>query len=202
MATKLVHIFDEVTHEFKGIWHAQESPLEPGTFIEPVHSCADAPTVAPAGSVSVRDTANTSWSVVTDNRGATIYDQTTGASVECSTIAVPAGYALTPPPKTPAQLSAEKSAMLNRARVLREQVLSRLNGIHLDAMYAGDPATMIPSIMVAKQALLDITIHPPVVAAVTADETKIAVLTRYYEIAATLQLSAPAAVTAFVNLDM
>lgn len=36
--SKLVHLFDEVTGEYLGSCIAQESPLEPGVYIEPTHS--------------------------------------------------------------------------------------------------------------------------------------------------------------------
>jgi hypothetical protein len=61
---------------------------------------------------------------------------------------------------------------------------------------------VIAAIMVAKQALKDITIHPAVVVAVGGYQTKVAILTRYYEIAAQLQIAAPSAVIAFTGLDL
>lgn len=35
---KIVYLFDEMTGEFKGVFEAQESPLEPGKYITPEHS--------------------------------------------------------------------------------------------------------------------------------------------------------------------
>lgn len=38
MSAKLVHLFDETTGAYCGDYLAQESPLEPGEFITPIHS--------------------------------------------------------------------------------------------------------------------------------------------------------------------
>lgn len=103
-------------------------------------------------------------------------------------------------PPTP-DYAAEKAQALTETRELREKILARLNGLHIDAIYANDIPPVIAAIMVAKQALKDITIYPSVVAAVGGAATRTAVLARYYEIAATLGVSAPSAVTAFVGLD-
>lgn len=97
--------------------------------------------------------------------------------------------------------AASKAAALTEARALRAEILARLNGIHLDAIYNNDVPPVIAAIMVAKQQLKDITILPAVLAAVDGAQTKVVVLARYYEIAAELGVSAPSAVTAFVGLD-
>lgn len=102
----------------------------------------------------------------------------------------------------PAVVAAEgKVRALEEARSLRADILARLNGLHIDALYANDIPPVIAAIMVAKQALKDITIHASVVAATDYDTTKVAILTRYYEIAAELGVNAPTAVSAFVGLD-
>lgn len=101
-----------------------------------------------------------------------------------------------------AENAASKAAALVEARALRAEILARLNGIHLDAIYANDIPPVIAAIMVAKQQLKDITILPAVLAAVDGAQTKAVVLARYYEIAAILGVNAPSAVSAFVGLDV
>lgn len=100
-----------------------------------------------------------------------------------------------------AAMAAGKTQALAEARALRLDILERLNGIHLTAIYNNDVPPIIAAIMVAKQALLNITIDPTVVAATDYATTKAAVLARYYAIATTLGATAPTAVSAFVGLD-
>lgn len=106
-----------------------------------------------------------------------------------------------PQPPTPEQMAGGKAQALEEARKLRFDILARLNGIHLDAIYNNDVPPVIAAIMVAKQALKDITIHSSVVAATDYDTTKVAIMTQYYAIAQTLAVNAPTAVSAFVGLD-
>lgn len=101
----------------------------------------------------------------------------------------------------PPDYPAEKAATLKTGRSMRETVLARLNGIHLDAIVANDTVTA-SAVAIAKQELKDITVHAAVVAAVTGEETKAAFLARYYEVAHALQTAAPYAVTAFTGLDL
>lgn len=102
----------------------------------------------------------------------------------------------------PAQVATEgKLRALEEARRLRFDILARLNGIHLDAIFNNDAPPVIAAIMVAKQALKDITVHASVVAAIDYDTTKVAMMTQYYAIATQLGVAAPTAVSAFVGLD-
>lgn len=94
----------------------------------------------------------------------------------------------------------EKQSLLDTGRAMRETVLARLNGIQLDAMIAGDSAT-VTAIATTKQELKDITIWPDVVSS-TDGATKTAFLARYYEIVAELEIASPYAVTAFRGLDL
>lgn len=105
------------------------------------------------------------------------------------------------PSPTLAEMAAGKLRALDEARTLRADILARLNGLHVDAIYANDLPPVIAAIMVAKQALKDITVYSTVVAATDYGTTKTAILARYYAIAATLGVSAPTAVSAFVGLD-
>lgn len=102
---------------------------------------------------------------------------------------------------TATEMAAGKAQALTEARALRLDILERLNGIHLSAIYNNDVPPIISAIMVAKQALLNITIYPTVVAATDYTTTKAAVLAQYYAIATTLGATAPTAVSAFVGLD-
>ncbi len=112
MATKTVFLFDSATGAYSGTYAAQESPLEPGVFIQPVHSTAIQPPVAGTNQVAVF--ASDVWSVVADFRGQTAYDQITGTPQEITAIGpLPANFALSPPPAM--QLSnaqAAQNAML------------------------------------------------------------------------------------------
>jgi hypothetical protein len=110
MSWKTVYLFDPATFAFAGTYQAQESPLELGVFIEPVHSTDIEPPAVDADQVAVW---NGAWSVQPDYRGQTMYDQTSGAPLEVTSIgAIPAGFALTPPPPTLAQALATKTAEL------------------------------------------------------------------------------------------
>jgi hypothetical protein len=100
-----------------------------------------------------------------------------------------------------ALVASEKDAMLTTGRTMRDTVLYRLNGIQIDALLANDTAT-VSAISTAKQQLKDITIWPAVVAAVDAETTKTAFLSRYYDIAMQLQLASLYAVSAFRELDV
>ena len=93
---KTVYLYDAVSGEYKGTYEAQESPLEPGTFIEPVHSTEIAPPAPGANEVAVY--ASGSWGLQPDYRGQTIYNQTTGAPQEVTSVgAIPSGFGLSQP---------------------------------------------------------------------------------------------------------
>jgi len=105
MGTKAVYLFDPITGEYRGIYQAQESPLEPGAYIEPADSTETQPPSAAANEVAVY--ANGAWALQPDYRGQTIYDQATGSTQEVTEIgAIPTGFALTQPPPTTTQLIA------------------------------------------------------------------------------------------------
>lgn len=36
--TKRAYLYEETTKKYNGFWDCQESPLEPGVFIQPTHS--------------------------------------------------------------------------------------------------------------------------------------------------------------------
>lgn len=97
---KIVYLYDAVTGEFKGTYYAQESPLEPGIFLAPVHSTEIAPPAPSANEVAVY--ASGSWVLQPDYRGQTIYNQATGASLEVTAIgAIPSGFGLSQPALPP-----------------------------------------------------------------------------------------------------
>lgn len=103
MASQLVYLFDPETGIYTNYYVAQESPLEPGVFIEPVYSTPLVPLPAVQGKVPVF--AGGAWSLVVDYRGQTWYDQTTGDPVQITAIGQPAANLaatpLPPPPPTP-----------------------------------------------------------------------------------------------------
>ena len=111
MNTKTYYLFDPVSGAFIEPYEAQESPLEPGTYIAPTHSLEVAPPAVSAGQIAV--VAGGAWTIAEDHRGATIYDQATGTPQEVSTIGpIPTGWALTPPPPTLSQAQAAQIASL------------------------------------------------------------------------------------------
>ena len=106
MTSKTVYIYDASTGEFRGDYQAQESPLEPGAYIEPTDSTETQPPSAAANEVAVY--AGGSWSLQPDYRGQTIYNQATGASEEVAAIGpIPSGFGLSAPtlPPTAADIS-------------------------------------------------------------------------------------------------
>lgn len=197
--SKLVYLFDAATKELSGEYMAQESPLEPGVFLEP-ESSTDVTPPAPVLGKALCFIAG-AWQQVDDIRG--IWYPTEGGALDITSLleAVPAGALRTPQPMTAEQLAASKLRALTEAKELRAEIRARLNDIHLEAIYNNDVPPVIAAIMAAKQSLRDITIHPSVVAAVDYDTTKAAIMTQYYAIVATLSVSAPAAVSAFTMLD-
>ena len=62
MTTKEVYLFDEVTGEFAGVYLAHQSPLEEGVFMEPIHSCSDAPPVIADGEKVMR--VSGAWQII------------------------------------------------------------------------------------------------------------------------------------------
>lgn len=95
-------------------------------------------------------------------------------------------------------VAAEKAATMAKARELRELILNRLTGIQVNTT---DVPT-IAAIQAARQALLDFTADAAVVAAVTGEATKQAVLLRWYAIASALTASAPTAASVFVGMGL
>ena len=79
-------------------------------------------------------------------------------------------------------------AYLDSVRAKRDQILNRLSGIGFAAVEEADQRT-VQAVLAARQALLDITDVPAVLAAVNADELKRAVNAAYQQIVA----QAPAA---------
>ncbi|MET3132225.1 hypothetical protein AAKU55_002495 [Oxalobacteraceae bacterium GrIS 1.11] len=90
------------------------------------------------------------------------------------------GFTVTPAPAPP--FAPIAAAYLDTVRVIREQALNRLAGIGFSALQSGDTATA-QAVAVARQALLDITKAPAVLAASDAGTLKAAVLATYRAIA-------------------
>lgn len=71
-------------------------------------------------------------------------------------------------PPAPEPFAPQKDAFLAQVRATRELILNRLPGMWMAAQAAGDDATST-AIVIARQALLDITQHPDVLAAEAAE---------------------------------
>jgi len=96
---------------YTGPCEAQLSPLDaPGTYLAPTLSTDVAP---PSYAVNQIPVFAGAWTIDADYRGATWYDQTTGAAVEITAIGQPASnLAATPPPPTLAQAQASQIGIL------------------------------------------------------------------------------------------
>ncbi len=123
MTSKTVYLYDGSTGELKGSYEAQESPLEPGKYIEPMDSTEIAPPAVLANEVAVFSSG--SWSIQPDYRGQTIYNQTTGAQEVVTAIGpIPSGFGLSAPtlPPTAAEISnAVQLALDEKAKVKQYQ---------------------------------------------------------------------------------
>lgn len=96
---------------------------------------------------------------------------------------------------------AEKSAMLEIGRSMRETVINRLDGISGRSQRAGDTVTSA-ACDAAIVELLAITAWPDVVSATDGPSTKAAFLARYNQIAAELATASEYAYTAFRGQDL
>lgn len=100
---KTVYLFDEVTNEFTGEYMAQESPLEPGVFITPVHSTELQPVSPPAGKYNYFDGAK--WRLKDDTRGVWFRPDRATVEVDDLSAAIDPTWSRTEPPLTPAELA-------------------------------------------------------------------------------------------------
>lgn len=97
---KTVYLFDDngvYTHSYD----AQESPLEPGVYIEPVSCTSVLPPVLGANEAAQFDVENGEWVVVPDFRGQTYYNIATGAPVEITEVGEPSPDLSPTPVPTP-----------------------------------------------------------------------------------------------------
>lgn len=95
----IVFLFDPLTREFCGEYEPQESPLEKGVFITPIHSTKTAPPAAGENKVAV-SLGSDAWEVKDDYRGKTVW-MPDGTQVEITQIgSLPSGAALTKPKPT------------------------------------------------------------------------------------------------------
>lgn len=110
---KTVYIFDAATGEYRHPYNAQESPLEPGEFIEPILSTPMPPPDLAVDQAAVFSKENNEWSVVPDFRGQTFYDQTTGAATVIDALGpLSANLGASPPPPTVDELRKRARATL------------------------------------------------------------------------------------------
>ncbi|MDH2917579.1 MAG: hypothetical protein PXX73_00080 [Sideroxydans sp.] len=104
-----IHNYSPTTGEYLNTTTADESPLEPGTFMIPALATGMALPAVKANEVAVFATG--AWSVVADYRGQTVYEKTTGVPVQITELgALPASLVITKPTPTPAQIAAQFSA--------------------------------------------------------------------------------------------
>ncbi|OFJ46387.1 hypothetical protein BA896_021770 [Janthinobacterium lividum] len=129
--------------------------------------------------------------ITTENHLALLAGQSDGRIIIAGADGMPV---LANPAPTPyAQIAV---AYLDTVRVIRDQILNRIMGIGFVAMQSGDTATA-KSVTTARQALLDITKSPAVLAATDADTLKAAVLATYKSIVA----AAPASLRNAFNAE-
>lgn len=91
--------------------------------------------------------------------------------------------------------------LLAEFRLLREQVLNRLTGVHIDMQAIGDTAGMA-AVVAARVALRSIPQHPTVTGATSVTEFKDAVRALYWQTSADLYAASPTAFAAFRGLDV
>lgn len=79
MNTKTCYIYDAITGELKAVYQAQQSPLEPGVFIEPTQSTETPPPALGANQAAVFSAG--AWSIVPDFRGQLAYQIANAAAL-------------------------------------------------------------------------------------------------------------------------
>lgn len=116
---KTVYIYDATTREYKEPYNAQESPLEPGQYIIPTDSTLTPPPTPGTNQVAVFKSG--AWSLVDDYRGQMIYNQSTGASQEVTTIGpIPSGFSLNPSPPTLSEAKSNQIIIIQNAAITAE----------------------------------------------------------------------------------
>lgn len=101
---KIVYLFDELTGEYKGEYIAQQSPLEPDVYIEPVHSTALQPLPIAQGKYNHFD--GKKWTLKDDTRGVWYLPNRTTVEVNDLSEVIDPTWSRTEPPLTPSELSA------------------------------------------------------------------------------------------------
>lgn len=94
-----------------------------------------------------------------------------------------------------------KTPVLAQARELRDRIFSRLNGIQLDYVIAGNNPNGVAAIATAKAGLKEITTISAVLSATTGAEAELAIRGRYAELVDALRAADTYACTAFNGLD-
>jgi hypothetical protein len=137
---KTVYLFDS-NGVYVEKWNAQESPLEPGVYIEPVNSTPISPPTIAANEAAVF--ANGAWSLVPNFRGQTWFDQTTGFAVEITSVGQPpANLAPTAPLPTVTPLAAFQQSALS-ALSATDTTFDRIQeAITLGLTTAADPSVI------------------------------------------------------------
>ncbi|HQR97565.1 MULTISPECIES: hypothetical protein [unclassified Polaromonas] len=113
MTSKTVYLYDKNTGEFAGRYDAQESPLEPGTFITPVCSASLPPPATGAHEAAVF--VNGEWAITPNYRGVSYWLNGVEGRVEALGVAPPEGSTPAKPPPALADVKAELVALVDGA---------------------------------------------------------------------------------------
>lgn len=96
------------------------------------------------------------------------YEAAMAARAGGSTVALVDGHLIITPP-LPVPFAQQAAPFMAEVRATREAILNRLAGIGMAALVSGD-VEAADAVLVARQALLDITKHPAVLAAEAAED--------------------------------
>lgn len=145
MTSKTVHLYDQITGEYRGLYEAQESPLEPDVYIEPTSSTHLSPPFVGVNEVAVFRAG--AWSVQPDYRKAELYSTADASSRTVDAIGpLPAGVTDKPRPSKNhiwqggnwvvdlGRLKASKNTEINAARLSA----NRSTFTHADKVFACD----------------------------------------------------------------
>lgn len=199
--TKIIYNYHAETGEFLSQAEADESPLEPGVYLQPANSTDQKPPVNKPGETAQFD--GQAWCLVKDVRG--VWFDGSGREVQIDRInADTAGMSRTLPPSDGCVLvdgawafdaASAIASTLTKARALRLPILSVLDGMQVSAVVKGD-SDGAQSIEAAKQGLKDIT-KLDLSACTSPEEMATLITSRYSQIASSLP---PAAVLAFAQV--
>lgn len=120
-----IYNYHPVTGEYLNASQADESPLEPGTYLIPAHACPDAPPAIGPNEAAIRS--NGAWSLVPDYRG-TVYYLPDGSKRDITElgIAPPADALSDPPPPSDAERWIDYQTAARAALVKTDVTMARI----------------------------------------------------------------------------